>query len=73
MNINPAAAKPHDRLAAALAEDLAAVNRLIRARMASEHAPSIAPDSLSGPLAPAQLACTCQTHLTFGPRCHFRA
>ena len=41
MNINPAAAKPHDRLAAALAEDLAAVNRLIRARMASEHAPRI--------------------------------
>ena len=35
------AQKPHDRLAALLAEDLAAVNALIRARMASEHAPRI--------------------------------
>jgi octaprenyl-diphosphate synthase len=32
---------PQDRLSAALAEDMAAVNRLIRARMASEHAPRI--------------------------------
>ena len=35
------AQKPHDRLAALLAEDLDAVNALIRARMASEHAPRI--------------------------------
>lgn len=35
------AQKPHDRLAAALAEDMAAVNAMIRARMASEHAPRI--------------------------------
>jgi len=33
--------KPHDRLAAALAGDMAAVNALIRDRMASEHAPRI--------------------------------
>ncbi|MDO9527019.1 MAG: polyprenyl synthetase family protein [Gemmobacter sp.] len=33
--------KPHDRLASALADDMAAVNALIRARMASEHAPRI--------------------------------
>ena len=33
--------KPHERLAAYLAEDLDAVNRLIRQRMASEHAPRI--------------------------------
>ncbi|MGH1458780.1 MAG: polyprenyl synthetase family protein [Paracoccaceae bacterium] len=33
--------KPHEMLAAHLAEDLAAVNALIRARMASEHAPRI--------------------------------
>ncbi len=32
---------PQDRLAEALAEDMAAVNRIIRARMASEHAPRI--------------------------------
>lgn len=32
---------PHDRLAAYLAADMAAVNALIRARMASEHAPRI--------------------------------
>lgn len=32
---------PHDRLISALAEDMAAVNRLIRERMASEHAPRI--------------------------------
>lgn len=40
MNINTAT-KPHERLAATLADDLAAVNALIRARMASEHAPRI--------------------------------
>jgi octaprenyl-diphosphate synthase len=40
MNIT-AATRPHDQLAAALAPDLAAVGRLIRARMASEHAPRI--------------------------------
>ncbi|WP_147109152.1 polyprenyl synthetase family protein [Tateyamaria sp. syn59] len=34
-------AKPHDRLAAYLAEDLEGVNGLIRERMASEHAPRI--------------------------------
>src|SRR6056297_764701 len=33
--------KPHDRLANALADDLREVNALIRARMASEHAPRI--------------------------------
>ncbi len=33
--------KPHDRLAEALAADLAAVNALIRDRMASQHAPRI--------------------------------
>lgn len=33
--------KPHDRLAAALSEDMAAVNAMIRERMASEHAPRI--------------------------------
>jgi octaprenyl-diphosphate synthase len=33
--------KPHDRLAEALADDMAAVNAMIRARMASEHAPRI--------------------------------
>ncbi len=32
---------PQDRLSAVLAEDMAAVNALIRARMASEHAPRI--------------------------------
>ncbi|QBF30408.1 polyprenyl synthetase family protein [Thalassococcus sp. S3] len=35
------AAKPHDRMAQALAEDLSNVNDLIRERMASEHAPRI--------------------------------
>ena len=35
------ALKPHDRLAAALADDMAAVNALIRTRMASQHAPRI--------------------------------
>jgi octaprenyl-diphosphate synthase len=33
--------KPHERLAAYLQDDLAAVDRLIRERMASEHAPRI--------------------------------
>jgi octaprenyl-diphosphate synthase len=33
--------KPHDRMAAFLADDLGAVNELIRSRMASEHAPRI--------------------------------
>ncbi|MFN3936768.1 MAG: polyprenyl synthetase family protein [Gemmobacter sp.] len=33
--------KPHDRLAAALGAEMAAVNALIRERMASEHAPRI--------------------------------
>ncbi|OYU38554.1 MAG: farnesyltranstransferase [Pseudorhodobacter sp. PARRP1] len=41
MNMINAAQKPHDRLADALAEDMAAVNGMIRARMASEHAPRI--------------------------------
>ncbi len=39
--IPPGATKPHDRLAGALAGDLGAVNAMIRARMASEHAPRI--------------------------------
>ena len=34
-------ARPHDRLADALADDMAAVGRLISTRMASEHAPRI--------------------------------
>ncbi len=34
-------AKPHDRLSAMLADDMAAVNALIRQKMASEHAPRI--------------------------------
>ena len=34
-------ARPHDRLANALADDMAAVGRLISTRMASEHAPRI--------------------------------
>lgn len=38
---NGNALKPHDRLAAYLAEDMAAVGDLIRERMASEHAPRI--------------------------------
>ncbi len=41
MSLDDAAAKPHERLAAALTADLEAVARLIRARMASEHAPRI--------------------------------
>ena len=41
MGLDEAAQKPHDRLAAWLAGDMAAVNALIRTRMASEHAPRI--------------------------------
>lgn len=38
---NATQAKPHDRLAAYLEDDMDAVSQLIRARMASEHAPRI--------------------------------
>jgi len=41
MSLDNTVAKPHERLSAALADDLGAVNALIRARMASEHAPRI--------------------------------
>ncbi len=41
MSLDHAATKPHDRLAAALSEEMEAVNLLIRERMASEHAPRI--------------------------------
>ena len=41
MSLDDKATKPHDRLAQALAEDMAAVNALIRDRMSSEHAPRI--------------------------------
>ncbi|MEM6477494.1 MAG: polyprenyl synthetase family protein [Pseudomonadota bacterium] len=41
MSLDEAATKPHEHLAQALNEDLSAVNALIRARMASEHAPRI--------------------------------
>jgi octaprenyl-diphosphate synthase len=41
MSLDIAATKPHEQLAAALADDLDAVNAMIRARMASEHAPRI--------------------------------
>jgi octaprenyl-diphosphate synthase len=41
MSLDEAQAKPHERLAEAVAPDMAAVNALIRARMASEHAPRI--------------------------------
>lgn len=41
MSLDTAATKPHDRLAAELAEEMEAVNVLIRERMASEHAPRI--------------------------------
>ncbi|WP_342077954.1 polyprenyl synthetase family protein [Yoonia sp. SS1-5] len=41
MSLDLAATKPHEELAAALADDLTAVNAMIRARMASEHAPRI--------------------------------
>ena len=36
-----ATAKPHDRMAAYLSDDMAAVSALIRERMASKHAPRI--------------------------------
>ncbi len=41
MDLATAASKPHDRLADALAQDMEAVNAMIRTRMASEHAPRI--------------------------------
>ena len=41
MSLDTAATKPHERLAARLAGDLADVNAMIRDRMASEHAPRI--------------------------------
>lgn len=41
MSLDDKATKPHDRLAHALAEDMGAVNALIRERMSSEHAPRI--------------------------------
>ncbi|MBO9450980.1 polyprenyl synthetase family protein [Tropicibacter sp. R16_0] len=40
MNISTVS-KPHERLAATLADEMAAVNELIQTRMASEHAPRI--------------------------------
>jgi len=41
MSLDTAATKPHERLTTHLAEDLAAVNALIRDRMSSKHAPRI--------------------------------
>ena len=41
MSLDSAAKTPHDQLAEALTPDMAAVNALIRDRMASEHAPRI--------------------------------
>ncbi len=41
MSLDIAATKPHEQLAAALSDDLSAVNDMIRARMSSEHAPRI--------------------------------
>ncbi len=41
MSLDTAATKPHEQLAAALADDLTSVNAMIRQRMASEHAPRI--------------------------------
>ncbi len=41
MSLDDAATKPHERMQAALSDDLVAVNALIRARMASKHAPRI--------------------------------
>ena len=41
MSLDQAATKPHERLSAALADDMAAVGDVIRTRMASEHAPRI--------------------------------
>jgi octaprenyl-diphosphate synthase len=41
MSLDDATEKPHDRLAALLADEMARVNALIRDRMASRHAPRI--------------------------------
>ena len=41
MSLDEASHKPHDRLNAYLSDDMEQVNSLIRARMASEHAPRI--------------------------------
>ena len=41
MSLDDAATKPHEQLATALADDLAAVNVMIRERMSSENAPRI--------------------------------
>jgi len=41
MSLDDAATKPHERMTAHLADDLTAVNALIRDRMASKHAPRI--------------------------------
>lgn len=41
MSLDTPTQRPHDRLSAALSDDLAAVNMLIRDRMASKHAPRI--------------------------------
>jgi octaprenyl-diphosphate synthase len=41
MSLDQPGTKPHERLAEALADDMGAVNVLIRERMASEHAPRI--------------------------------
>jgi len=41
MSLDHAATKPHERLSAALTDEMVAVNALIRDRMASEHAPRI--------------------------------
>ncbi len=41
MGLDEVQQKPHDRLIAFLADDMTAVNTMIRARMASEHAPRI--------------------------------
>lgn len=41
MGLDDVSAKPHERLQAFLADDMTAVNALIRDRMASEHAPRI--------------------------------
>ena len=41
MGVNETVAKPLDRLAAVLAEDMGAVDALIRTRMESRHAPRI--------------------------------
>jgi len=41
MSLDVAATQPHERMQSALADDLAAVNALIRDRMSSKHAPRI--------------------------------